>query len=182
VSALANPPVLLLTGAPGVGKTTVARVLAEGANRAAHIESDRFFHFIEPGLIEPWKPDSHDQNTVVMQAVAQAAVAYAGGGYLTIVDGIILPAWFLEPMRTAVRGAGQGVAYGVLRAPLDLCLARARDREARPAADADVVERLWREFADLGAWERHAIDIDELSPDDAAGVVMRRLEEGSLLA
>ena len=36
-------PVLILTGAPGSGKTTVARLLAAKAQRAVHLEADRFF-------------------------------------------------------------------------------------------------------------------------------------------
>jgi hypothetical protein len=60
-----------------------------------HIESDRFFHFIQAGHIEPWKPESHEQNTIVMRIVAQAAAGYADAGYFTIIDGIVLPSWFL---------------------------------------------------------------------------------------
>ena len=35
--------VLILTGAPGAGKTTTARILAGRADRAVHLESDFFF-------------------------------------------------------------------------------------------------------------------------------------------
>ena len=68
-----SDPVLILTGAPGAGKTAVARLLASRSERAAHVESDSFFHFIQSGYIEPWKPESHEQNTVVMRIVAEAA-------------------------------------------------------------------------------------------------------------
>jgi chloramphenicol 3-O-phosphotransferase len=96
-------PVLILAGAPGTGKTSVARVLARRFELAVHVEGDRFFHFIERGYLEPWKPSSHEQNTVVMQSIAAAAASYADGGYFTIIDAIVSPRWFLEPTRDCLR-------------------------------------------------------------------------------
>src|SRR5438067_12827411 len=91
--------VLILTGAPGSGKTSVARRLTRTWRKSVHLESDQFFHFIESGYIEPWRPGSHDQNEVVMSIVATAAAGYARAGYATVIDGIVLPAWFFEPLR-----------------------------------------------------------------------------------
>jgi adenylate kinase family enzyme len=70
-------PVLLLTGPPGVGKTTTARILANREERAVHVEVDHFFHFIRSGYVEPWRPESRQQNETVMRIVADTAGAYA---------------------------------------------------------------------------------------------------------
>jgi predicted kinase len=174
-------PVLILTGTPGSGKTTVARLLAAKSERAVHLESDRFFHFIRSGYVEPWKPESHTQNKTVMHVVAGAAAAYAGAGYFTIVDGIFSPRWFLEPMRDSLRAAGHTVAYAVLRAPLPVCVARAGARAPDRLSDAAVIERLSREFAALGRLESHVIDTGTQTAAAVAEVLNELLRTDRLL-
>ncbi len=173
-------PILILTGPPGAGKTATARLLAAGFERGVHLESDLFFHFIRAGYVEPWRPESHEQNMIVMRIVAAAAVSYADAGYFTIVDGIISPHWFFEPLRDALQTAGHAVAYCVLRAPLALCISRAASREANRIADVSVIERLWRDFADLGSLEGHAVDSGAKSAEDVAEEARRRLRAGLL--
>jgi tRNA uridine 5-carbamoylmethylation protein Kti12 len=176
-----QPPVLILTGTPGAGKTTVARLLAARSERAVHLESDQFFHFIQSGYIEPWKPESHEQNTTVMEIVAGAAAGYANAGYLTIIDGIISPRWFLGPVRDSLRAAGHVVAYAVLRAPLAVCLSRARDRASGRRFDTTVIERLSQEFVNLGQLETHVINTGAQAAEAAANALSELLQANRLL-
>jgi predicted kinase len=175
-------PVLILTGAPGVGKTTTARLLSARFAAAVHLESDFFFRCIQSGYVDPSRPESHEQNTTVMGVIADAAAGYAAAGYFTIVDGIIIPGWFFEPLRDALHEAGHPVAYAVLRAPLPLCRSRALARTSQPPSDPAVVDSLWHDFADLGPLEPHAIEIGPAGPEQAADLLAERLEEGSLAA
>lgn len=172
--------ILIVTGPPGVGKTTAADTLATRSPSAVHLESDTFFRFIRSGYLRPWERESHEQNQVVMRIVAQAASGYAAAGYFTIVDGIVIPGWFLEPLRDALHDAGQQVAFAVLRAPLSACRARAQARTREPLDDPRVVEQLWQSFADLGRLERHALDVGELDPEGIADLLERRLQDGLL--
>ncbi len=173
-------PILIVTGPPGIGKTTASKILARRSGRAVHLESDSFFRFIQAGYVEPWRRESHAQNQVVMRIVAQASAGYAAAGYFTIIDGIVIPDWFLDPLRSALHDAGLEVAYAVLRAPLATCLARARNREREPLSDPSVIERLWLSFSDLGALEERAIDLTNESPEAVAEALAHRLADGSL--
>lgn len=176
-----DTPVLILTGPPGAGKTTTAAALVARFPRAVHIESDRFFEFVRSGFVEPWKPESREQNEVVMEIVARAAARYAFAGYLTVVDGIIIPGWFLEPVRDALRAAGHGVALAVLRPARPVCLARVREREGIPGVDSGALEQLWQSFADVGEFEANVFEPVGEGSEEIAEALARRLRDGSLL-
>lgn len=173
-------PVLILTGPPGAGKTTAAAALTVRFPRSVHLESDRFFQFIRSDYVEPWRPESSEQNRVVMRIVAEAAAGYAAAGYFTVIDGIVIPGWFLEPVRDALRETGHEVALAVLRAPMAVCIERVQEREGEPSVETAALERLWRSFADIGDFEANVLELDGESCDEVSEILTRRLDEGQL--
>lgn len=172
---------LILTGPPGVGKTTVSRILTERSQRGVHLEADRFFFFVRSGFVEPWDPASAEQNQVVMRAAAEAAARYAQAGYTTVFDGIVIPRWTLGVIRETIEAAGVPVAYAVLRAPQSECLSRFVEREGSPdLLDPKIVAGIGAEFDDLGELERCAVDVAGMGAEQAADALAARLAAGAL--
>ena len=56
--------VCLMSGSPGVGKTSVSRELAE-RSRSVHLHSDDFHGYLRP-CIPAYLPESLDQNITVV--------------------------------------------------------------------------------------------------------------------
>ncbi|MBK4215996.1 AAA family ATPase [Paracoccus caeni] len=151
--------ILILTGTPGSGKTTVAASLAASPGvPKVHLHSDDFWHVIKSGAIDPWLPEAHDQNRVVIEALAATARIYAQGGYFVIVDGIIGP-WFLP----AFRALGMPLHYIVLRPSLSQAISRCQQRGGDTLRDPGTITELHRQFAELGDLSNHQLQTDGMS-------------------
>jgi cytidylate kinase len=90
---------LIVTGPPGAGKSTVAKLLAASMPRSVLVQGDAFFGFLANGAIDPWLPESHEQNTVVTKAAGKATGEFVVGGFSVVYDGVIGP-WFLDTFVT----------------------------------------------------------------------------------
>jgi hypothetical protein len=174
--------VLLLTGAPGCGKTTVAPLVADLHAPSACLDLDWFFAKVRRGRIEPWLPEAHAQNRAVLHAGAAAVAAFARGGYFTVAEGIVYP-MMLDLFAEACAPHEIELHYAVLRAPVGVVQQRVQDRryEAEHAgalADAGVVEDLWDQFERHGVAARHRVDSGDRTPGAIAEEIERRLGTG----
>lgn len=155
---------LIVTGPPGAGKTTISAIMAEQADPSVHVEGDAFFSFVKNGYLSPWSPESSDQNRVVIEASVGAAAVYARSERMTVLDGVFVPQWLPLVKETASAHGIDDVHYGILMAPLDVCLGRFEGRHGDDAPFA-MVEQMHAKFDDLGDYAKHVI----MSGDTAEG-------------
>jgi cytidylate kinase len=170
--------VIILTGPPGAGKTSVAELLAVHASvPTVHLITDLFYRSIRTGFVLPFLPEAQQQNEVVIEAIVGTVVSFARGGYDVVVDGIVGP-WFLPPFRTAAERDQLVMSYLVLRPGLDITLSRATARPDTELRDIDAITGLHAAFAELGDLEKHAIDTGDLDAEQTAAEIRRLLVSG----
>jgi chloramphenicol 3-O-phosphotransferase len=157
------PDVLILTGPPGAGKSSVAEALADRYDRVAHIDVDTVRHFITPtGYIHPGHAGFDHQRDIATRNVCAMSRNYLEERFGVIIDDVVIDRAQLGAYVEGLKPAGFAVHYIRLLPSLEACKARnAARREARIAAER--LEVVYGEFEQAGDIGGVTIDSSELT-------------------
>jgi hypothetical protein len=168
---------LVVTGPPGAGKSTVSSLLVDRGGPSVLVEGDAFFGFLARGAIEPWLPESNDQNETVTRAAAAAAGRFASGGFATVYDGVVGP-WFLPTFADAT-GLDE-LGYVVVLPPVDRCVARVATRPDHGFSDEPATRKMHGEFTRAHLDRRHVLLDPPDRPEDVADLIEAGHRDGTL--
>jgi predicted ABC-type ATPase len=157
---------VIVSGPPGAGKSTVAAALVERFEPSVLVEGDAFFVFLRRGAIAPWLPESSDQNETVVRAAAGAAGRYVSGGYAVVYDGVVGP-WSLPTFASAT--GLERLHYAVLMPSVERCVARVATRLNHGFRDEAATRKMHREFAAATTLDPRHVFLDP--PDSHEAVV-----------
>jgi hypothetical protein len=173
-------PVVVVTGPPGVGKTTISRLVAAAFDRSVHLQADDFLAAVVSGWVEPNLPEAAAQHEAVGGAIAVSAMGFAGDGYATVVDGYLCPDG-VGGLAAACAARGLECHYVVLHADVDACWSRAESRgEGRWPLEREPFVAVHTRFRELALPARHVVDATSAA-ESVRDAVVAAYAEGRLV-
>jgi chloramphenicol 3-O-phosphotransferase len=164
------PEVLILSGPPAAGKSSVALALAERYDRVAHVQVDVLRHFVTPtGYVSPSGPPEAWQR---QQRLATRNACSLAGNFLeqrfaVIVDDVVVTAEELAAYLDGLRGVGAPVHFVRLLPRLEVCIARNRERTEGRLPESRI-RTVHAQFVEAGETGGVTIDNSEMTAQEAS--------------
>jgi len=170
--------VLVISGPPGAGKSTVGELVVDRFDPSVLVEGDAFFQVLRRGAVAPWLPESAAQNELITAATAAAVGELARGPATVVFNGVLGP-WFLPTFLD--RSGLSAVSYAVLLPPVEHCVAGVLGRTGHGFADEGATRKMHEEFASADIDARHLFANPPGEPGAAAAAILAAHADGRLV-
>ena len=162
------PDVLILTGPPAAGKSSVAEALAERYDRVAHVEVDTLRHFVTPtGYVPPGRPGFERQQSLAIRNACALTRNFVEERFAVIIDDVVVTRVELSLYLDALKPAGAPVHVVRLLPRLEVCLERnAGRREGR--MNPERIETVYREMVAVNDLPGVTVDNSEMTAHQSA--------------
>jgi chloramphenicol 3-O-phosphotransferase len=181
VQLLEAQPIVLVTGIPASGKSTVAELLAHRFARGVHVKGDAFRRMVVAGREEMTAEPSDDawrQLRLRYRLGAATAEAYHEAGFAVVLQDVVVGPVLADVVASITR---RPLVVVVLCPSVDAVAARESGRgksayREEMAGIAAMDAGLRESTPSIGLW----LDTSDLSPDQAVDEIVRRgLAEGA---
>jgi chloramphenicol 3-O-phosphotransferase len=160
--------ILILTGAPGAGKSAVAEALGERYDRVAHVQVDALRHFITPtGYAKPSQPEWAHQTRLGARNACLLARNFIAERFGVIVDDVVTGPDDLALYVQELKPCGVPVHFIRLMPSLKECERRDKARGESRIAPGRVAH-VYAEMEAAGPFAGATIDSTSFSVEQTA--------------
>lgn len=164
--------VLVVSGIPGVGKTTIASLIARRLPRSAHIEAEVLMRFVVGGAVRPGdRPDDEASRQLRLRGrqVALLADSFLDAGFTPVIDDVVIGSR-LDELRADLHS--RPLLFVLLVPRLEVIRAR---NQGRPGKD---VFEAWKHLAAVAREETPRVglwlDTSDQTPEESAREIRHR--------
>lgn len=169
---MTQPAVLVVSGIPGVGKSTVAGIIARQLPRSAHVEAETLQRFIVGGSVWPdGEPHAEAMRQLRLRGrnVALLADSFFEAGFTPIVDDVVIASRLAE-LKADLRS--RPLLFVLLVPCLDVVRKRNRERPQKDVFETwrhlDAIARA--ETPRVGLW----LDTSDQTAEESATEMLNR--------
>lgn len=156
----------IITGPPGVGKSTVSKVLAEKKEKSALIEGDDIYHLVCGGYVKPWLEGNHLE--VFWENCIDLIENFLNRGYDVIFNYICTPE-DIEGLKNKIRNTK--IKFSILVVDEATIIKRDKMRQI----DCQMGERsvlLLNEFKAIGYIKKYYLDTTFLNVEETVNEII----------
>ena len=160
--------VYIVSGPPGVGKSTVSKELAYSFDKSAVIEGDMIYLMIKSGLVAPWEDDGYYMDLFWDNVISLTDNFMARG--ITVIIEYVLFEEQLKKISEFLKAKQINLKYCVLLAEEETLRARDSSRkEIERTGDLSIQSR--NEFLTKNIEKNHLLYTDDLDVKETAYII-----------
>jgi tRNA uridine 5-carbamoylmethylation protein Kti12 len=166
---------IVITGIPGAGKSTIARLLSEALPRSVLISGDDLRHMVISGYRDPndpWDDEMRSQYHLSFKNEAALTANFLGGGFDVVIDDVIRKGALYDEWLKEFQGLDHQVV--LLQPSLEAALKRNQDRPEKTVPEKTLhdLHQLYQQI-DNRDWK--VIDNSHQTQDETVKEILARL-------